>query len=87
MNKFKYSNTNKRYYTLDYYYKEKYLSKICKISLDMGLTCPNKDGSVGYGGCIYCSKGSSDFAGDKAKPIKEQFVDVKKVMLNKWPDA
>ena len=87
MNKFKYSNSNKRYYTLDYYYKEKYMSKICKISLDMGLTCPNKDGHVGFGGCIYCSKGSSDFAGDKTKPIKEQFEDVKKVMLNKWPEA
>jgi radical SAM protein (TIGR01212 family) len=87
MDSFKYSNSNKRYYTLDYYYKEKYKSKICKISLDMGLTCPNKDGKVGYGGCIYCSKGSSDFAGDKTKPIKEQFEDVKKVMLNKWPDA
>ena len=87
MNSFKYSNTNKRYYTLDYYYKEKYKYKICKISLDQGLSCPNKDGTVGIGGCIYCSKGSSDFAGDKTKPLKEQFEEVKKVMLNKWPDA
>ena len=87
MNEFKYSNTNKRYYTLDYYYKEKYNSKISKISLDQGLTCPNKDGSKGYGGCIYCSKGSSDFAGDKTKPLKEQFESIKKVMNSKWPNT
>lgn len=88
MNEFKYSNTNKRYYTLDYYYKKKYNSKVFKVSLNMGLTCPNKDGRVGYGGCIYCSKlGSGEYAGDKNKPLKEQFNDVKNVMLKKWPNA
>ena len=88
MNEFKYSNTNKRYYTLDYYYKEKYGCKISKISLNLGLTCPNKDGTVGYGGCIYCSKlGSGEYAGNKEKPIKKQFEDVKKVMERKWPNS
>ena len=86
--KFKYSNSNKRYYTLDYYYKEKYHSKVFKVSLNMGLTCPNKDGKVGFGGCIYCSKlGSGEFAGDKEKNLKEQFDEVKKQMLKKWPHA
>ncbi len=85
---FKYSNTNKRYYTLDYFYKTKFNSKVCKISLDGGFTCPNKDGKVGYGGCIYCSKsGSAEYAGDKRKPLKEQFEDIKKIMIRKWPDA
>ena len=88
MNKFKYSNTNKRYYTLDYYYKSKYNIKVFKVSLNMGLTCPNKDGKVGYGGCIYCSKmGSGEYAGDKKKSLKEQFEDVKSIMLKKWPKA
>ena len=88
MNKFKYSNSNKRYYTLDYYYKQKYNSKISKISLNLGLTCPNKDGKVGYGGCIYCSKlGSGEFGGNKEKPLKEQFEQVKKMMKQKWPNA
>ena len=88
MKKFKYSNSNKRYYTLDYYYKEKYHSKVFKVSLNMGLTCPNKDGKVGFGGCIYCSKlGSGEFAGDKEKNLKEQFDEVKKQMLKKWPHA
>ena len=88
MNKFKYSNTNKRYYTLDYYYKSKYNIKVFKVSLNMGLTCPNKDGKVGYGGCIYCSKmGSGEYAGDKKKSLKEQFEDIKNMMLKKWSKA
>lgn len=88
MSEFRYSDSNKRYYTLDYYYKHKYGCKIAKISLNMGLTCPNKDGKVGYGGCIYCSKlGSGEYAGDKNKPLKEQFDEVKNVMIKKWPSA
>ena len=87
-NSFKYSNSNKRYYTLDYYYKEKYGCKISKISLNLGLTCPNKDGSKGVGGCIYCSKlGSGEFGGDIKEPLKKQFDTVKKMMINKWPDS
>ena len=87
-NKFKYSNTNKRYYSLDYYYKEKYGCKISKISLNLDLTCPNKDGTKGYGGCIYCSKlGSGEFGGEKSKPLTEQFETVKKMMDSKWPDS
>ncbi len=88
MSNFKYSDSNKRYHTLDYYYKHKYGCKIAKISLNLGLTCPNKDGKVGFGGCIYCSKlGSGDFAGDPILPLKEQFDSVKKMMLNKWPEC
>jgi len=88
LNNFKYSDTNKRYYTLDYFYKHKFNSKVCKISLDGGFTCPNKDGKVGIGGCIYCSKsGSAEYAGDKRKSLIEQFNDIKKVMERKWPNS
>ena len=87
-NKFKYSNSNKRYYTLDYYYKSNYNCKISKVSLNMGLSCPNKDGTKGVGGCIYCSKmGSGEYAGEVHKSLKEQFEEVKKVMLHKWPES
>ena len=87
-NPFKYSNSNKRYHTLDYFYKEKFKEKVFKVSLDAGLTCPNIDGTVGYGGCIYCSKkGSGDFAGNKNEPIETQFETIKSVMLHKWPKA
>ena len=88
MNNFKYSNTNKRYHTLDYYYKNKFNSKVFKVSLNAGFSCPNIDGTVGYGGCIYCSKtGSGEFAGNKEEPIEEQFDNIKNMMLNKWPNA
>ena len=43
---FKYSDSNKRYYTLDYFYKHKFNSKVFKVSLNAGFTCPNKDGKV-----------------------------------------
>ena len=87
-NEFKFSNSNKRYYTLDYYYQQKYNSKVSKISLNMGLTCPNKDGKVGFGGCIYCSKlGSGDYAGTITKSLKEQFKEIKEVMDRKWPNS
>ena len=85
---FKYSNTNKRYYTLDYFYKNKFGSKVFKVSLNAGFTCPNKDGKVGFGGCIYCSKsGSGEYAGDKEKDLVTQFNEVKEIMLKKWPKA
>lgn len=88
INQFKYSDNNKRYHTLDYFYKQKFGKKVCKISLNAGFTCPNKDGTKGFGGCIYCSKlGSGDFAGNKEKDLITQFNEVKSVINNKWPDA
>jgi len=85
---FKYSNTNKRYHTLDYFYKQKFNSKVCKISLNAGFSCPNKDGKVGTGGCIYCSKiGSGEYAGDVHDDLVTQFNNIKDVMTNKWPNS
>ena len=85
---FKYSDSNKRYYTLDYFYKHKFNSKVFKVSLDGGFTCPNKDGTVGVGGCIYCSKsGSAEYAGDRRDDILTQFEKIKNMMLKKWSNA
>ena len=84
---FKYSNSNKRYHTLDYYYKMRYGCKVFKVSLNIGCSCPNIDGTKSYGGCIYCKNASGDFAGDKNSSLKEQFSSVKNIMLKKWPDA
>ena len=79
---------NKRYYTLDEFYKNKFGCKIAKVSLNAGFTCPNRDGTKGVGGCIYCSNNlSGEYAGNIEKDIIEQFNDIKKVMLNKWKDA
>ena len=53
----------RRYYSLDAYLKEKFGQKLYKLSLDGGMTCPNRDGRISYGGCIFCSvEGSGDFA-------------------------
>ena len=85
---FKYTYNNKRYHTLDYFYKNKFHSKIAKISLNAGFTCPNKDGTKGVGGCIYCSKqGSGDYAGLPNKSITNQFNDIKTILDKKWPNT
>ena len=79
---------NKRYYTLDSFYKEKFHSKIAKVSLNGNFTCPNRDGTKGVGGCIYCSNlKSGDYAGNLEDDIVVQFQKIKDVMLNKWHDA
>lgn len=88
MNDFKYTNSNKRYHTLDYYYKNRFHEKVFKVSLNAGFSCPNIDGKVGYGGCIYCSKtGSGEFAGNKEDSLEKQFLEIKNMMLKKWPKA
>ena len=88
MNKFKYSNSNKRYHTLDYYYKNRFNSKVFKVSLNANFTCPNIDGTKGYGGCIYCSKsGSGEFAGNVEDSLEEQFISIRDMLLKKWKDA
>ena len=85
--KFKYSDTNKRYYTYDYFLKQKFGKKICKIPIDIGCTCPNIDGHFGYGGCIYCSpRGSGDFAGLPSQSVSEQIKSGMKMMTAKWGD-
>ena len=87
-NNFKYSDDNKRYHTLTYYYKKKFNAKVCKVSLNANFTCPNIDGKVGFGGCIYCSKlGSGDYAGNPNESLIEQFEKGKEIMQRKWPNA
>jgi radical SAM protein (TIGR01212 family) len=79
---------NKRYNSIDRYYKAKYGKKVAKISLNGNFSCPNKDGKKGFGGCIYCSEsGSGDFAGDKALDILSQFDQIKTIIDKKWPDS
>ena len=86
-NTFPYSDSNKRYHTLDYYYRHKYGCKVFKVSLNAGFTCPNRDGTVGVGGCIYCSSsGSGEFGGNPKEDLVTQFETIKNQMLKKWPD-
>ena len=51
------------YHSLDYELKRRFGRKVYKLALDGGMTCPNRDGTLGTGGCIFCSQGGSgDFA-------------------------
>lgn len=87
-NPFVNSDTNKRYYTFDCYLKRRFGRKCAKISLDGGFSCPNIDGKVGYGGCIYCSeRGSGDFAPSPVLPLKTQFEEGVRLVNGKWRDA
>lgn len=88
MNPFQYTSDNKRYHTLTYFYQQKFQSKVFKISLNGGFSCPNLDGKVGFGGCIYCSKlGSGDFAGNLEEPLSIQFQKGVSMMQKKWPNG
>lgn len=73
-----------KYTTLNSYLKEKFGCKVYKISLDCGFTCPNRDGTLGYGGCIFCSEGGSgDFAESRALGVTEQIESGKEKVKNK----
>lgn len=82
---FKYTLDNKRYHTLNYYFKNRYGKKTFKVSLNGNFSCPNK---INGKGCIFCSRlGSGDFAGNKEKDLITQFNEVKTIMEKKWPDS
>ena len=87
INDFKYSLDNKRYHTWDYHLKHTFGKKVFKVALNGGFTCPNLDGTKGYGGCTYCLSGSGDFAGNPDDDILTQFDIVKEKMHQKWHDA
>lgn len=82
---FQYTLDNKRYHTLNYYYKNKYGKKTFKVSLNGNFSCPNKQNGSG---CIFCSSlGSGDFAGNKEADLITQFNEVKEIMEKKWPNS
>lgn len=88
MNTFKYTLDNKRYHTYNYFLKNKYQQKVAKVSLNAHFTCPNRDGTRGFGGCIFCSSsGSGDFAGHVKDHLYKQFEDISQVMSKKWPQC
>ena len=66
------------YRSLSEYYKTKYGSKVYKLSISGGMTCPNRDGSLGDRGCIFCSAGGSgEFAASREKSVGEQLEEAK----------
>ncbi len=84
-NPYKFTDTNKRYFTYDYYLRREFGGKCAKIPIDAGFTCPNIDGRCGVGGCIYCSaRGSGDFAESARLSIKEQYERTRAKLSSKW---
>lgn len=84
-NPFEYTDSNKRYYTYDYYLRRTFGGKCAKIPIDAGFTCPNIDGRCGTGGCIYCSgRGSGDFAELASVPVAEQYARTREKLSSKW---
>lgn len=76
------------YKSLNQYYREKFGCKVYKLSLDGGCTCPNRDGTLGYGGCIFCSEyGGGEFAEVKTASVLEQLNKAKKRVENKNKDG
>ncbi|WP_379965273.1 TIGR01212 family radical SAM protein [Ectobacillus sp. sgz5001026] len=87
-NPFLYSNDNKRYHTWNYHLRQHFGEKVFKVSLDAGFDCPNRDGTVAFGGCTFCSAaGSGDFAGNRAEDVVTQFYKVKEKMNEKWKNG
>lgn len=77
---------DKPYHSLDYELKRRFGEKVYRLSLHGGMTCPNRDGKLSYGGCIFCSGGGSgDFAANPALSIQQQIEAGKKALLSKRP--
>ena len=79
---------NKQYNSLSDHLKEKLGSKTVKLSVNAGFTCPNRDGKISTGGCIFCSgSGSGDFAPSAELSIAEQLRLSREKLSGKWPNA
>jgi radical SAM protein (TIGR01212 family) len=75
---------NKRYHSLDYELKQQYGHKIYKLSLNGGMSCPNRDGTIDTRGCIFCSEGGSgDFAASSLLSVTEQIDEAKNRIISK----
>lgn len=76
------------YKSLNQHYRDKFGCKVYKLSIDGGCTCPNRDGTLGYGGCIFCSEyGGGEFAEGKTTSVLEQLNKAKKRVENKNKDG
>lgn len=86
-NPYPYSLDNKRYQTFNYFARNTYGDKTFKVGIDAGFTCPNRDGKVAHGGCIFCSAfGSGDMILD-SKDLEKQIAHSTNIMESKWPEA
>lgn len=71
--------------TLSDYCKEKFGTKVYRLSLSTGCSCPNRDGKAGIGGCSFCSEGGSGEFATKVKPVEVQIEEAKDRVKSKFP--
>ncbi|MBR1535265.1 MAG: TIGR01212 family radical SAM protein [Ruminococcus sp.] len=77
----------RHYYSLNEYYQQKFGKKVYKLSISAGLSCPNRDGTLATGGCIFCSRGGSgEFAASSSLSIAEQLEQAKRRIASKTRD-
>lgn len=76
-----------KYYSVNNYIEDTFGRKLYKIAINAGFSCPNRDGTLGRGGCIFCDGGSGDFAGDVKETISGQIEGGKTLILNKMTGA
>ncbi|WP_128896168.1 TIGR01212 family radical SAM protein [Longirhabdus pacifica] len=78
----------KRFHTWNYEMRKQFDTKVFKVMLDAGFTCPNRDGTIAQGGCTFCSaRGSGDFAGSRRDDLITQFNTVRDRQHQKWQHA
>lgn len=79
---------DKRYHTLNDEMKKIFGSKVIKLSIDGGFTCPNRDGRIGTRGCIFCGEeGAGEFTSSRCLTITEQIEAQKEILSKKWPEG
>ena len=78
----------KPWYSLDAWCKNIYGHKLYKVALDIGCSCPNRDGTAGTGGCTFCSAGGSgDFAVSGTDSLRARLAEGQRRLQKKWPDC
>ncbi|GAB6099889.1 hypothetical protein JCM16358_17680 [Halanaerocella petrolearia] len=73
-----------KYYKYSNYLKGKYGAKTYKLPVNLPLSCPNRDGVLGEGGCTYCGEEGASFEEASPTPVKEQLLDIKEPIANKY---
>ncbi|MBS6397272.1 MAG: TIGR01212 family radical SAM protein [Clostridiales bacterium] len=77
---------DKPYHSLDYELKNRFGEKVYRLALNGGMSCPNRDGHIGFGGCIFCSEGGSgEFAADPSLSVRRQIEEGRQRLAHKRP--
>ncbi len=83
-----YSSAKKPFRSVNDFYREKFGAKVFRIPVNAGFSCPNRDGSLGYSGCSFCTEAAAgEFAGRAEAALATQYAEISAVMRKKWPQG